>query len=61
MPEGDIPWPSNKLQLVKFERISFEDTKRSFAMDGGTSVREYIWVTHVNFSSTFVLYFTPIV
>ncbi|CAB4035922.1 Hypothetical predicted protein, partial [Paramuricea clavata] len=43
MPEGDIPWPSNKSQLPKFEKIAFEDTKRSsFAMDGGTSFREYL-------------------
>ena len=43
MPEGDMPWPSNTLQLPRLEKIGFEDTKRSsFGIDGGTSVREYL-------------------
>ena len=43
MPEGDMPWPSNTLQLPRLEKFGFEDTKRSsFGIDGGTSVSEYL-------------------
>ena len=43
IPEGNILFPFNILQIPKLAKIAFEDTKRSSsANDGGTSVVEYL-------------------